>query len=250
MLEFYKIFDEDEGYHANCEQHVSLDQFAGGHGLRKKRPLTMSVFVCTAPVKGYTTKESFADLVENPDEIVLQFSQLGYECTVSRDSKLSSLKSTLNSGAELIWILAHGEKEVGVRCEDGIMSWTDFEANLNPCGLLIAAPCFTANAWCEDEEGEFPLQDGIRGKVDAALLTHGSGHHFRSRDLKTDGHFEIHRYARLVKLCQEFGFKQAVQTMRKELTMNMGSIASHVTDHEIAIGHAQWGLEGKPTVHA
>ena len=246
MLELYKVFNEEECYHDNCNQHVTSDQFTCTTHQPTTRPATMAVFVCTATVEGYTEQENFADLMQNPDEIASQFSQLGYDCTVFSDSKIHSLKKTLNSGAELVWIIAHGEDGVGVRCEDGIMSWTDFESNLKPCGLLIASPCFTANAWCEDDEGEFPLRDGLRQKVNAALLTHGSGHHFCIRDLNTDGHFEIHRYARLVKLCKEFGFKQAVQIMRRELNKYFGTIASHVIDHEIAIGHPQWGLGTKP----
>jgi hypothetical protein len=250
MLELYKVFNQEECYHASCNQPTALDQFTCITHQPSTRSSTMAVFVCTATVGGYAEQENFADLMQNPGEIASQFSQLGYECTVYSDSKISSLKKALNSGAELVWIIAHGEDGVGVRCEDGIMSWTNFEENLKPCGLLIASPCFTANAWCEDDEGRFPLRDGLRQKVNAALLTHGSGHHFCIRDMKTKGHFEIHRYARLVKLCKEYGFQQAVHMMRQELNKNFGSIASHVIDHEIAIGHPQWGLESTGMVQA
>lgn len=101
---------------------------------------------------------------------------------------------------------------------------------------MVLASCFSANAWCFDDEGSFPLIDVIDEKTVGAILTHKESHHFPWTYDDSDTHVEAHRVARLFHLTKEKGFRGAFNQIGEEVKRNWPELAPYILHHEVAIG--------------
>ena len=179
---------------------------------------------------------SFGDLVDNEADLHHLFNESGTTLTLAPDDTKASLISALQSGSGLLYIVAHGTEYGGIECSDGLLSWTEFEELLVPCGLLVLASGFSADAWCFDDEGGFPLIDVIDEKTQGAVLMHRTSHHFPWTYDEEDIHVEAHRTARLFHLTKEKGFRAAFEQVEGEVQRNWPKLAPYILHHEVAIG--------------
>ena len=207
--------------------------------LRKTRPLPNDAAMFVGhrdPRTDPGDSASFGDLVDNEADVHRLFTESGTTLTLAPDDTKASLINTLRSGAGLVYIVAHGTEDGGIECSDGLLSWTEFEELLVPCGLLVLASCFSADAWCFDEEGGFPLIDVIDEKTQGAVLMHGASHHFPWTYDEEGIHVEAHRTARLFHLMKDKGFRAAFEQMEGEVQRNWPELAPYILHHEVAIG--------------
>ena len=223
--------------HEDCEHRSPRHRWLKTFSENTSVSNTVSMFVGhREPGKQEDEQASFADMVAKEDELHRLFGETGATLMLAPDDTKASLISTLRSGAGLVYIVAHGTEDSGIECSDGVLSWTDFEEMLSPCGLLVLTSCFSANAWCFDDEGPFPLIDVIDEKTVGVILTHKESHHFPWTYDDSDTHVEAHRVARLFHLTKEKGFRAAFEQVEGEVQRNWPKLAPYILHHEVAIG--------------
>ena len=97
---------------------------------------------------------------------------------LAQDDSKASLIRTLQSGAGLVYIVAHGTEDGGIECSDGLLFMDRFEE------LLARAVCWFSPVASRRmlgvlmTKGTFPLIDVIDEKTVGAILTHKESHHF------------------------------------------------------------------------
>ena len=195
----------------------------------------ISIFLCASPSYG------FDDLLQDKDQLLKTFETIGISVKLYLDGAKSSLRKALECNADIRWIIAHGEVDGGVKCIDGDVDWSTFLEWMEPTGLLNMLPCYSANAWCEDEIDWLPLRDALSEKASAMILTAGTGIHFPWRYEKTKCHFEIERFAYLIQQSRIDGFRSAFQQTTEALRNNVPEMAPYILDHELAFGSEMWG---------
>lgn len=223
--------------HEDCDHRSPLHRWLKTFSENTSLSNTVSMFVGHRETgKQEDGQASFADMVAKEEELHRLFGETGAVLELAQDDSEASLIRTLQSGAGLVYIVAHGTEDSGIECSDGVLSWTEFEETLRPCGLLVLTSCFSANAWCFDEEGGFPLIDVIDEKTVGAILTHKESHHFPWTYDDSDTHVEAHRVARLFHLAKEKGFRGAFNQIGEEVKRNWPELAPYILHHEVAIG--------------
>ena len=228
--------------HADCEYECSSSVFFPGKGMPVNEQPHAEIFVCTAALEGYTEQERFLDLLERPNEFEETFASLGMSVNVYTEGTLSELRQSLRNEADFRWVFAHGEEFSGIQCADGYLEWNELLETIATTGLFYISSCYSADGYCEDEEGYFPFIDGITDSVSAVIASAERAHHLPWRYEKSNTHFEIQRVAYLLKSCFEVGFKKAVQRTQKLLRDRFpDSIAETIIEHEVCRGDAGWG---------
>ncbi len=223
--------------HEDCEHRSPRHRWLKTFSENTSVSNTVSMFVGhREPGKQEDEQASFADMVAKEDELHRLFGETGATLMLSPDDTKASLINTLRSGAGLVYIVAHGTEDGGIQCSDGLLSWTEFEELLVPCGLLVLTSCFSADAWCFDEEGGFRLIDVIDEKTQGAVLMHRTSHHFPWTYDEEGTHVEAHRTARLFHLMKEKGFRAAFEQVEGEVQRNWPKLAPYILHHEVAIG--------------
>lgn len=77
--------------------------------------------------------------MDNEADLHRFFSESGAALTLAPDDTKASFISALQSGGGLLYIAAQGTEDGGIECSGGLLSWTEFEDLLKPCGLLVLA---------------------------------------------------------------------------------------------------------------
>lgn len=229
--------------HESCDCDDVESMFFKGHGRKVNQKPHAEIFLCTALIDGYTEQDRFLDLLERPNEFEETFASLGMTVNVHASGTLAELRKSLDTSADFRWIFAHGEEFAGIRCADGDLEWQELIDTMSSTGLLYISSCYSANAYCEDEEDYYPFIDGITDVASAVVASVERAHHLPWRYAESDTHFEIQRVAFLLKSCFEVGFKKAVlRTQRLIRERYDKTISSTIIDHEVCRGHSKWGL--------
>lgn len=245
--EFVKFLYLSVDEHEACEAAEQIESWwSPGRGRGWSKKPTIAVFLCAED--GIAEHADFDDLLLNRDEIRHTFEAMGLTCEIYLDGTKDSLNKVLSCTADIKWIFAHGVEHGGVSCRDGFVNWTNVLEWMQPTGLLHMSPCYSANAWCEDEIDWLPLPDALAEKTSAMILTDGSGHHFPWRYKDGVQHFVIQNFAYIVQQCWAFGFRRAIEQFEEAMGRNLPNLASHITDHSIAFGNEEWGLVDRGAV--
>jgi len=156
------------------------------------------------------------------------------------------LLSALKIPAQFRLVAYHGDLDSGLCCTDGHVDWTDFGSQLGNTGLLAMLPCNSADAEVEDDEGPFPLMEYLfpsfgfesKNKVNAVIATKGFGFHFDNGWRYVNGtHFEIQRWAYILKHAIKVGFKRAMQDMENHVKSNLEpKVVNELLGHEVILG--------------
>ena len=239
MMQLFAVID----VHADCEYECSSSVFFPGKGKPVNEQPHAEIFVCTAALEGYTEQERFLDLLERPNEFEETFASLGMSVNVYTEGTLSELRQSLRNEADFRWVFAHGEELFGIQCADGYLEWNEMMETIATTGLFYISSCYSADGYCEDEEGYFPFIEGITDAASAVIASAERAHHLPWRYGKSDTHFEIQRVAYLLKSCFEVGFEKAVERTQKLLHEHYPEpIAETIIGHEVCRGYQQWGL--------
>lgn len=234
-LEFADIFESSK--HEDCAHCTPRHRWLKRPGKAGSLTHDAAMFIGhRSPRTDHEDLPSFGDMVDNEADLHRLFNESGTTLTLAPDDTKASLISTLKSGAGLLYIVAHGTEHGGIECSDGLLSWTEFEEMLVPCGLLVLASCFSADAWCFDDEGSFLLIDVIDERTVGAILNLKESHHFPWTYDDSNTHVEAHRVARLFHLTKEIGFRAAFNQIGEEVKRNWPKLAQYILHHEVAIG--------------
>ena len=216
--------------------------FYPGNGKPVSEKPHAEIFICTAALEGYTEAERFLDLLERPNEFEETFASLGMSVNVYTEGTLSELRQSLHTEADFRWVFAHGEEFSGIQCADGYLEWNELLETIAPTGLFYISSCYSADGYCEDEEGHFLFIDGITDFASAVIASAERAHHLPWRYGESNTHFEIQRIAYLLKSCFEVGFEKAVLRTQKLLRNHFpDSIAETIIEHEVCLGDAGMG---------
>lgn len=238
VMQLFALID----VHADCEYDLPSSAFYPGNGKPVSDKPHAEIFICTAALEGYTEAERFLDLLERPNEFQETFASLGMSVNVYTEGTLSELRQSLRTEADFRWVFAHGEEFSGIQCADGYLEWNELLGTIAPTGLFYISSCYSADGYCEDEEGYFPFIDGITDTVSAVIASAERAHHLPWRYGESNTHFEIQRVAYLLKSCFEVGFEKAVLRTQKLLRNHFpDSIAETIIEHEVCRGDAGWG---------
>ena len=209
--------------------------WAKGSGRSWSKKPVISIFLCASQAYG------FHDLLQDKKQLLSAFDAIDISPRLYLDGQKSSLRKALSCEADIRWIIAHGDVHEGVKCIDGDVDWSTFQEWMQPTGLLNMLPCYSANAWCEDDIDWLPLRDALSDKASAMILTAGTGTHFPWRYETTKRHFEIERFAYLIQQSRITGFRSAIERTAQALRNNVPEMAPYILDHELAFGSEMWG---------
>jgi len=189
---------------------------------------------------------NWGDFATRIGEIEAGFNELGFDVEIYQDGTSNQLIEMLQGRADYRLIAAHGEiSDKGVRAADRHVSWEEFENSIGATGLLYMGSCWSFDADCEDEGGEYPFHHGLaHAGCSSAILYHGVGHYFPGQ-IKTGESFEIERLLWLVERCLQVGLRRAMEDYREGYESMLGKHnASILVDHAVAVGNPDWGISG------
>jgi hypothetical protein len=192
-------------------------------------------------------------LANRIDEIDEGFKELGFDVEIYQDGSSDELIEMLRGPADYRFIAAHGEMptddffddENGIRAIDRHVRWVEIEKSIGATGLLHMASCWSFNAICIDEDGDYPFHWGLADAgCSAAILSHGVGYSFPG-EIKTGRGFEIERLLWLLERCLEVGLRRAMEDYREGYESMLGKTdASLLVDHDVVVGDPEWGISG------
>ena len=243
---------DDESYFFDQIEHEMVSEkmprtkplfFKGGGNV--ETPNRAVFIICKEIVPGHYN--TFGEFTSNKNELVRTFGNMFAEIVVNEVRTKKELLEAIAVPARFRLIALHGEQSDGLCCIDGVLGWNLFGHCLGQTGLLAMLPCFSADAKVNDFDGTsislldliLPRSTAYANKVNAIVATKGAGFHVDEGLRYTDGtHFEIQRWAYIVKLVQEVGFRQAINLAKEKIEANLDPrFANEILGHEVVRGY-------------
>jgi len=239
--------EEDAAYPLRCEFESQPDDVWGGpvwgNTARWQWTGQRLAKIWFVPVDVPDEEGNWGEFAERIEEIDAGFKELGFDVEIYQDGSSKELIEMFQGRADYRLIAAHGNSAKGLRAADRHVSWVEIEDSIGATGLLHMVSCWSFDAVCADEEGEYPLHHGLAdARCSAAILSKGVGHYFRGK-IKTDRVFEIERLLWVLGRCLEVGLRGAMEDYRDGYESMLGKHgASILVDHEVAVGDPEWGI--------
>jgi hypothetical protein len=217
--------------------------FAGGGDV--ETPERAVFIICKEIVPRHYN--AFGEFTSNKNELLRTFGSMFAEIVVNEVRTKKELLEAISIPARFRLVALHGEHSKGLCCIDGVLDWNLFGHCLGLTGLLAMLPCFSADAKVNDIDGTsislldliFPKSTAYANKVNAIVATKGAGFHVDDGFRYADGtHFEIQRWAYIVKMVPEVGFRQAINLAKEKIEANLDPrFANEILGHEVVRGY-------------
>lgn len=243
---------DDESYFFDQTEHEMVSEkiprtkplfFKGGGNV--ETPDKAVFIICKEIVPGYYN--TFGEFTSNKNELIRTFGNMFAEVVVYEVRTKKELLEAIAVPARFRLVALHGEQSNGLCCIDGVLDWNLFGHCLGQTGLLAMLPCFSADAKVNDFDGTsislldliLPRSTAYANKVNAIVATKGAGFHVDEGLRYADGtHFEIQRWAYIVELVQEVGFRQAINLAKEKIETNLDPrFANEILGHEVVRGY-------------